>query len=930
MSDLLSISSTAVMAYQRALGTVSNNIANVGTEGYSRQDVSLTANTPSKQGNVYIGNGVRFAGIQRQVDDFVQSNLRNSQSDLTTQEPMLSYANRVVDIMGGESTGLTSALNQFFDAARDLSADPASGIQRANFMAKSDNVTSRFRELSGQLGNIDDETREAINVKVAELNTLVAQLALVNKQLAKAVSVDKQPPELLDQRDRVLQQISSLSRITTKFDAKGAVSVSLGSSMQTGLVLAGNVAKPLNVSFSDGVDGKVELVVDLYGSAPRGIASLSSGEIGGLLSFREQVLAPARNALDDLARTFVSEVNGIHRDSLDAYGNPGGDLFQFDVSYEHISQGMSVAIDDPLKIAVAGQFRVLESPFNPSPVDARISYEAPVAALPSDISKVLDNNPNPSAAKTIAIGATQPFSMLTSIAAGTVDTVVYLDNLQAGQQVQVMTREGVHVLGSELDDDAQNTILRENFGFVKESRYSTSYLNQTGDLAYRMSDLFLGAKAAPTLRQVFDDTGRPMDGVPMEATLKGARIQNDLTGDAGGEVIASGALMLNGQELGALTTAAGTLQATEIAAWLNAASVEGLTASASNQIVIPSTQLQLNRSLTLQSTSGTLSTVNTPASGSFADVSELMTAINAVRLTSGVQATVSDSGDLVLENLPAYAGEHITIGPADLSLGVSDNALGLTAGAIGGQVTLTRSLADPNADEIRISLGETGTAIDLQTLGLRMGVYIEDAASDEYLVVVQGEGELKAAASYTASALDQKQAVRGEPFDIEFTSRTRYTITDKTTGTVLTTRNFDPLLLPPTILYRGVELTFTSPPEMGDLFSVDGNHDGIGNNEGALRMVELESRRVVPGGKTLSEAYIQKVSDVGNLAQQALVAKDALSVVYDQAVEARDTVSGVSLDEEAAALIRFQQAYQASAKVMQTASTLFDAILRVG
>jgi len=71
------------------------------------------------------------------------------------------------------------------------------------------------------------------------------------------------------------------------------------------------------------------------------------------------------------------------------------------------------------------------------------------------------------------------------------------------------------------------------------------------------------------------------------------------------------------------------------------------------------------------------------------------------------------------------------------------------------------------------------------------------------------------------------------------------------------------------------------------------------------------------------------VSDVGNIAQQALVAKDALTVVYDQAVEARDAISGVSLDEEAASLIRFQQAYQASAKVMQTASTLFDAILRV-
>ena len=113
MSDLLSISSTAVMAYQRALGTVSNNIANVGTEGYSRQDIALNANTPTKQGTVYIGNGVVFEGVKRQVDSFVQSNLRNSQSDVTMQEPMVSYTNRVVDIMGSESTGLTRPLTSF-------------------------------------------------------------------------------------------------------------------------------------------------------------------------------------------------------------------------------------------------------------------------------------------------------------------------------------------------------------------------------------------------------------------------------------------------------------------------------------------------------------------------------------------------------------------------------------------------------------------------------------------------------------------------------------------------------------------------------------------------------------------------------------------------------------------------------------------------
>ena len=928
MSDLLSISSTAVMAYQRALGTVSNNIANVGTEGYSRQDIALNANTPTKQGTVYIGNGVVFEGVKRQVDSFVQSNLRNSQSDVTMQEPMVSYTNRVVDIMGSESTGLTTALNQFFDASRDLSADPASGIQRGNFLAKSDNVTSRFRELAGQLENIADETQDAIQGKVSELNVLVSQLALVNKQLAKGTSVDKQPPELLDQRDRVLQQISELSRISTKFDVKGAVNLSLGASMQTGLVLDGIVAKPLNVSFSESGDGRVSLAIDLYGKSPQGLASLASGEIGGLLSFREQVLTPARNAVDDLAKTFVSSVNAIHQDSLDAYGNPGGDLFRFDGDFANVSLGLTLALDDPQKIAAAGQFRVIESPFNPSPVDAVLTYATPASMAPADVSASLSNNPNVDAAQTVTIGASQPFAMLTSIAAGTGDAVVYLDDLQDGQEVQVLTREGVHVLGSTLSIEAQDMILLDDYGFQSAARYDTSYLNQPKALAYRQTDLFLGAKAMPTTTQVFDDAGGAMDGVPVAARLETARISNSLVGDTTGQVVAAGALELNGQALGALVTEDGALQATDIAAWLNAANMPGVSAAAVNEIVIPASQLQLTSDLTLKSDSGTLDTITAPTGG-FESAAALVTAINEKRFTTGVEAGLAADGSVVLKNAAHYAGEHITIGPADLS-GESDNALGLLAGAVAGQVVLTRTLDDPANQEIRISVGTAGSAVDLQTIGLRMGVYIADQSSDEYMVMVQGEGAFKAAARYTTSTLDAKQALRAEPFDVTFLADDRYTITDQSTGSVLSTRSFDPSVLPAEISYRGITLTFTSPPTQGDVFSVDGNHDGVGNNEGALRLVELESERVAAGGKTLSETYIQAVSDAGNMARQALVAKDALTVVYDQAVEARDAVSGVSLDEEAAALIRFQQAYQASAKVMQTASTLFDAVLRIG
>ncbi|MDO7718281.1 MAG: hypothetical protein MUQ14_11415, partial [Burkholderiaceae bacterium] len=439
--------------------------------------------------------------------------------------------------------------------------------------------------------------------------------------------------------------------------------------------------------------------------------------------------------------------------------------------------------------------------FNPSPVDAALTYATPAPQAPADVSASLRNNPNVDAAQTVTIGASQPFAMLTSIAAGTGDAVVYLDDLQAGQQVQVLTREGVHVLGGPLPIEAQDMILREDYGFQSAARYDTRYLNQPKELAYRQADLFLGAKAMPTTAQVFDEAGGVMDGVPVAARLETARISNNLVGDTRGQVVAAGALEINGQALGALVTKSGPLQATDIAAWLNAANMPGVSAAAVNEIVIPASQLQLTRNLTLKGDSGTLDTITAPTGG-FASASALVSAINEKRFTTGVEAGVAADGSVVLKNLEQFAGEHITIGPADLS-GKSDNALGLRAGAVSGQVVMTRTLADPVNQEIRISVGTAGSALDLQTIGLRMGVYIADQSSDEYMVMVQGEGVLKAAARYTTSTLDLKQALRAEPFDVTFLANDRYTITDKSTGSVLSTRSFDASVLPAEISYRG-------------------------------------------------------------------------------------------------------------------------------
>ena len=237
MSDMLSIGSSGVNAYQRALATVSNNIANVNTEGYTRQDVSLASNQPRQMGGSYLGTGARFDAVQRQYDAFVESNLRNSNSDLQSQKPLLSYVNRLIDVMGDESIGLTTAMNLFFESARDLASDPASIVSRSTFLRDADGLAARFRQLAGQFDLLDNETRQSVETDVGQINSLTQQLGLLNKQMVKHSSASNQPSELLDQRDRLLRELSGLIAVKTRFEDNGAVLVSVGDTLDQGILV---------------------------------------------------------------------------------------------------------------------------------------------------------------------------------------------------------------------------------------------------------------------------------------------------------------------------------------------------------------------------------------------------------------------------------------------------------------------------------------------------------------------------------------------------------------------------------------------------------------------------------------------------------------------------------------------------------------------
>lgn len=330
MSDINSIAAGAVANYQKALATVANNIANVDSEGYSRQEVSLSENTPTKFGTSFFGTGARLDGVKRLYDGFIEESLRNSTSDLGQQDPMVDYSNRIINILGSETVGLTSALDQFFNSARELSTDSASLIRRTVFLSDSENLTSRFKDISSQMDLIVDETKEAINSDILKLNVFAEQLTLVNRQLAATKILTRQPLQLLDERDQILRNMAEVAKIKVKEAPNGSVGVSLGSNFAGGVMVSGLEFDKLVATFDDSNIAKIDLQLGQYKKTVETVSGIGGGSLGGLLSFRKTLLEPTFRELDELAKTLVHEVNEVHKKGLDLNGNKGKDFFKID------------------------------------------------------------------------------------------------------------------------------------------------------------------------------------------------------------------------------------------------------------------------------------------------------------------------------------------------------------------------------------------------------------------------------------------------------------------------------------------------------------------------------------------------------------------------------------------------------------------------
>jgi flagellar hook-associated protein FlgK len=357
-----------------------------------------------------------------------------------------------------------------------------------------------------------------------------------------------------------------------------------------------------------------------------------------------------------------------------------------------------------------------------------------------------------------------------------------------------------------------------------------------------------------------------------------------------------------------------------MADWINGAQVPDVTAVAYNEVQLDIKKLDLSKDLYINGAA--IST----ATSRLSDVADLINTIQSADI--GVHARVGELGQLIIENDEASQGKSIVISGVSSAVG-GVNALGIKSQTYTGMLRITRDISDPANSDLQLGFGSNGKPSQLASLGLRTGAYIEGQVTDTLKVFVVGAGTRSSvAASYSGEPLDMSAKLRAQSLSIRFTASDRYEIVDAKTGVQLVDRYYQATGQPVTVQYQGLSVTLTSNPKAGDVFNIDGNQNGLGDNQNMMAMVELSRQKVV-GNKTLGDAYIDQVNSVGSYAQQAKITQDALKVVNEQAIASRDKVSGVNLDQEAADLIRFQQAYQAAAKAMQISSQLFDSIIQV-
>lgn len=324
MSSIFGILNTgrqALNVQQNALATTSNNISNSGTDGYTRQRTVL---------ETLSYGGVTVAGVQRMRDEFVTARLLSSNGNLGSSSTQSTALQQLETAVGeSDDSGLTLALQNFFDALQDLSASPDGTSERESFLARATQLIASFDNVSGQVSDLRDQLDSQVKQQVAQVNTLTAQIAELNGKIGaqdQTLETDSSTGlnSLLDQRDKLIDELSSIIPVRVVANSNGVSTLFCGS---LALVEGASVTK-LQLSPDASNNGYSDVVVDDIGGQRSIADDLSAGgSLGALIGVRDGEALDVINQVDQLAATLARDFNLVHSSGCGLDGQTGNDLF---------------------------------------------------------------------------------------------------------------------------------------------------------------------------------------------------------------------------------------------------------------------------------------------------------------------------------------------------------------------------------------------------------------------------------------------------------------------------------------------------------------------------------------------------------------------------------------------------------------------------
>jgi flagellar hook-associated protein 1 FlgK len=357
--SLLGIGTSALLTSQGGLATTSHNISNVNTEGYNRQRTDQATRLPDYYGGQYFGTGVQVSSVERIYDNFLASQVRSYTSQEAQQNAYMSYSQQVDDMLGASNLSVSSGLSEFFNAVNEVADDPTSISARQLMMTQGELLANRFNTLDTRLTQLDSQVDNDISVAVDEINNIAVGIADLNAAITEARGQGAEPNDLLDQRDRLINELSGLTSVTAIEQSNGSVNVLIGNGQA---LVAGNSAMTLQ-TITDNSTSPPRLGIG-YGANQVDITDqIAGGKLGGALEFRRNTIDDVRTELDKLAQSVVESFNSVHNNasniadggqgSVDLDGNDGGNFFD---PANITAATISVAITDPRQIAASSKF----------------------------------------------------------------------------------------------------------------------------------------------------------------------------------------------------------------------------------------------------------------------------------------------------------------------------------------------------------------------------------------------------------------------------------------------------------------------------------------------------------------------------------------------------------------------------------------------